>query len=154
MRPCARLLRTVGVVLSATLCSQSPAISADGPVAATAALANNEVQEDFPAVCLDQDDTPWVAYVEYDNRADRLKLARNTTAGLRPVGILRMLAIHPTSKLVGILAVAVNRSTGSGDSGGRGSSLLWQPSRQVGITWAGWLHQVVHDKFLKNQKLS
>ncbi len=66
--------------------------SGNGPVVSTAALANDNVQEDFPALCLDQDGTPWVAYVEhhgeYDGEHDVLRIAKLTDDGLKPMGRL------------------------------------------------------------------
>ena len=68
---------------------QQPA-AGEGPavVAAYASLADEKLQRDFPAMCLDSDGTPWVIYVEWDGKADTLKLARRTATGLQDVGTL------------------------------------------------------------------
>ena len=88
MRFHASVLLVVIAGLLAGLSVEDPALGADGPVAATAALATDQLQEDFPAICTDRDGNPWVAYVEYDHRADRLKLAKRTATGLEVVGAL------------------------------------------------------------------
>ena len=63
--------------------------AAASPVAATAKLATDNVQEDFPAMCLDSDGTPWVAYVEWDGKAaDTLKLAKKAGGALTCVATL------------------------------------------------------------------
>jgi len=61
-------------------------MSAAVPVAAS--LATDGIQEDFPAICLDGKGAPWVAYVEWDGKADRLKIARRDGAGLKVTATL------------------------------------------------------------------
>ncbi len=58
------------------------------PVVSTAALAHDNVQEDFPAMCLDGDGVPWIVYIEYNGKADELKIARKTQSGLQTLGTL------------------------------------------------------------------
>ena len=53
------------LILCAALVAMTPnfglAQQTTGPVVSTAAQANDAVQEDFPAMCLDKDGTAWVA---------------------------------------------------------------------------------------------
>ena len=72
-------------VLAAVVCGSPGVLAAAGPVGALAALTDKKVQRDFPAMCVDADGTPWVAYVEYDGKADVLKVARKTDDGLKDV---------------------------------------------------------------------
>lgn len=58
------------------------------PVAPSASIANDSAQEDFPAVCLDSEGAPWVVYIEYDGKADTVKIARLVDGQLQPVGPL------------------------------------------------------------------
>ena len=88
MRHAVHVLLVVCAVTLPTISDRSLAKAADGPVVATAAVANDTVQEDFPAMCLDQDGSPWVVYVEYDNQADRLKIAKKTSQGMEVLGAL------------------------------------------------------------------
>ena len=81
MRSTFALLLTVLVALVI-----STATSAAVPVAAS--LVTKGVQEDFPAMCLDAKGTPWVAYVEWDGKADRLKIARRDGASLKATATL------------------------------------------------------------------
>jgi hypothetical protein len=71
------------VVISAGVVS-----AADTPVVATAGLNTANLQEDFPAMCLDRDGTAWVVYIENDSQADTLKIARKTDTGLVTIGVL------------------------------------------------------------------
>ena len=64
------------------------AVAGGGPVTAAASLATAGIQEDFPAMCLDGDGTPWVAYVEWNGKADVLKVARKAGSGLKAIGTL------------------------------------------------------------------
>ena len=75
-------------VLAAVVCGAPGVLAAAGPVGAVAALADKKLQQDFPAMCLDADGTPWVAYVAYDGKADVLKVARKTAAGLKAAATL------------------------------------------------------------------
>jgi hypothetical protein len=52
----------------------------------TWSLRRPDIQEDFPAMCLDRNGTPWVVYVEYDGKADVLRIARKTGDALEPTG--------------------------------------------------------------------
>jgi len=63
-------------------------LAAAEPVVVRAALADDALHEDFPAMCLDRQGTPWIAYIEYDHKADRLKVARQTDGGLQIVATL------------------------------------------------------------------
>ena len=54
----------------------------------TSVLRSADVQQDYPAMCLDRDGTPWVVYIAHDGYADQLMLARNTEDGLREVSEL------------------------------------------------------------------
>ena len=83
---CVLLVVCVGMLL--TFSNRHEAFAADSPVVATMRLASEGVQEDFPGMCLDRDGTPWVVYVEYDNKADSLKIARAGKETLEPVGSL------------------------------------------------------------------
>ena len=77
------------VGLLSTFPGSNSAVAADDPVVSivvsTAALASDNLQEDFPAMCLDSGGTPWVAYVEFDGKADRLKVARKNGDSLEPL---------------------------------------------------------------------
>jgi len=53
-------------------------------VSRRAALADNKLHRDFPVATIAGDGTVWVAYVEHDGKADRLRLARQTKDGLEP----------------------------------------------------------------------
>lgn len=53
-----------------------------------ASLDSPEVDEDFAALCLDREGTPWVAYVDFDGQADTLQIARLASEGLMKVGAL------------------------------------------------------------------
>ncbi len=81
-------LLVVCACLVLTISSRGLAQDGSGPVVSTAAVAHDNVHEDFPAMCLDQSGTPWVVYVEYDHKADTLKVARNAPGGLQVVGSL------------------------------------------------------------------
>jgi len=59
-----------------------------GPVVAVASVVTGDLQEDFPAMCLDQDGTPWVAYVAYDGKTDVLRIAKKSGESLEPIGQL------------------------------------------------------------------
>src|SRR4051812_12426678 len=43
------------------------------------------LHRDYPAMCLDPAGTPWIAFIEHDGKADTLKLARRTDAGLTTI---------------------------------------------------------------------
>ncbi len=77
----------VWVVLVAVV-GGAAAAAAAGPVGPVAELANAKVQEDFPAMCVDGDGTPWVVYVSHDGKADSLKIAKKTDAGLKAAATL------------------------------------------------------------------
>ncbi len=49
-------------------------------------IVNPILQEDFPALCVDQEGHPWVVYTEYNGAADTLKIAGMTGNGLTAVG--------------------------------------------------------------------
>ena len=66
----------------------APAQDAASPVPETWELASPKLQEDYPDMCLDADGTAWVVYLAYNGKADTLKVARKTKAGLKPVGNL------------------------------------------------------------------
>lgn len=51
-------------------------------------IATPELQEDFPAVCLDHQGTPWMAYVVYNGKADTLRIAKKAEAGFEVIGDL------------------------------------------------------------------
>ncbi|MFC1596546.1 hypothetical protein ACFL5Q_01180 [Planctomycetota bacterium] len=53
-----------------------------------ASLNSPNADEDFAAVCLDREGTPWVAYVEFDGRADTLQVVRLASEGFTKVGAL------------------------------------------------------------------
>lgn len=78
-----RSIRVFFVALIVFLCAGSAKADVE-----TWALANPDVQEDFPAICLDRQGTPWVVYVEYNGKADVLRIARKTAEGLEPLGRL------------------------------------------------------------------
>lgn len=46
------------------------------PFSQTWSLAETKLQQDFPAYTLDQSDQIWTAFVEWDGKADRLRLAK------------------------------------------------------------------------------
>lgn len=50
----------------------------------TQALRRDGVQSDFPALAVDAQSTPWVAYVEWDGKQDSLRLAKRSDDGLAP----------------------------------------------------------------------
>jgi hypothetical protein len=75
------------IVLAAVLLTVSTATFA-GPVTSVSSLATPRVQEDFPAMCLDATGTPWVAYVEWNGKADTLKIARRAGAKLTATATL------------------------------------------------------------------
>ncbi|MEW6306969.1 MAG: hypothetical protein AB1705_26190 [Verrucomicrobiota bacterium] len=58
-------------------------------------LTDDNLQLDFPALCLATDGTPWIAYIEHDSKADILRLARLTERGLEIVsGVSEPGVIH------------------------------------------------------------
>ena len=83
-----RIPHALCVVLAAVLLPLSTSTVAAGPVTSVSALATDKLQEDFPAMCLDATGTPWVAYVEWDGKADRLKIARRDGASLKVTATL------------------------------------------------------------------
>ncbi len=80
--------RRLGVLAGLVAAASATAGLAAGPVGAVAALADAKVQQDFPAICVDRDGTPWVAYVAWDGKADVLKVARGGGGTLKPVATL------------------------------------------------------------------
>lgn len=51
-------------------------------------IKDSALQRDFPAMCLDAAGTPLVAYLEFDGKADVLRLAKKTDKGLENVAQL------------------------------------------------------------------
>ncbi len=86
MKPRRHFLVALCVGLTFAAVGVPCSIAADGPVASTASIAPADLQEDFPGMCLDKDGTPWVAYVEYDGKADTLQVAKRSGSGLTVVG--------------------------------------------------------------------
>jgi hypothetical protein len=66
-----------------TVCAQQPSL-----VRETWSIADASLHEDFPALCVDAQATPWLAYVQYDGTADELKIARKSGDGLKVIGSL------------------------------------------------------------------
>ena len=50
----------------------------------TSQLADNELHRDFPTAAIAKDGSAWLAYIEHDGQADRLRLAKRTADGLEP----------------------------------------------------------------------
>ncbi len=57
-------------------------------VSKTWSIAAPKLQQDFPTLCVDAEANPWVAYVQYNGKADELKVALKTEDGLQTVGSL------------------------------------------------------------------
>ena len=57
-------------------------------VSKTWSIAAPKLQQDFPALCVDAEANPWVAYVQFNGKADELKVALKTEDGLQTVGSL------------------------------------------------------------------
>ena len=51
-------------------------------------IANPKIQEDYPAITLDSNSVPWIAYVEFNGESDTLKVARLDRDKLKVVGTL------------------------------------------------------------------
>ncbi len=51
-------------------------------------LADGTLHRDFPTMTLDAKDTPWIAFIEHDGKADVLKLARKSANGIETVAKL------------------------------------------------------------------
>jgi len=82
-------MRNLALVLSllATVLVMNPYV--DGAtVTPTASIATKNVQEDYPAMCLDRQGRPCVVYVAWDGKADSLKLARLDGGALKAVTTL------------------------------------------------------------------
>jgi len=78
---------TLAALLFATVPVMSP--RADGAtITPTASLTTQKLQEDYPAMCLDRQGTPWVVYVAWDGKADILRIARLQGKTLKVIGDL------------------------------------------------------------------
>ena len=62
-----------------------PAVRGAELITGRCELVDAAVHHDFPDMCLDAAGIPWVVYIEYDGKADVLKLAKKTAAGLECV---------------------------------------------------------------------
>lgn len=84
----------------------------------TMALETAGLQEDFPAMTLDQQGTPWVVYIAYDGTSDVLRIARVFEGKLEPLGDLSQPGIihHPsiTTGKYGALHVFWSQSSAPG----------------------------------------
>ena len=78
MRNLAFVLSLLGAVLTADGATITP----------TASIETNDIQEDYPAMCIDQQGRPCVIYVAWDGKADSLKLARLEDSKLKPIATL------------------------------------------------------------------
>jgi hypothetical protein len=76
------------VVVGAGFLAAAATTLAAGPVGQVTALTDGAKYLDFPAMCLDGQGVPWVAYVEWDGKADTLRLACMESGKLTPVAAL------------------------------------------------------------------
>jgi hypothetical protein len=81
-----RNLAFVMSLLSFVLIVNTLAIAAT--ITPTASIATPDVQEDYPAMCIDQQGRPCVVYVAWDGKTDSLNLARLEGGELKPVATL------------------------------------------------------------------
>jgi hypothetical protein len=66
----------------------APAVALPSPVVKRWELATDKAHRDFPAMALDANGAPWIAFIEHDGQADVLKLARQAAGGIEIVATL------------------------------------------------------------------
>ncbi len=77
----------LGIVVAVVAGVAGRAVAGD-VVGSVHALADGDVQQDYPSMCVGPDGTPWVVYIAFNGQKDTLKLARKTADGLEKVGTL------------------------------------------------------------------